>query len=288
MRERWSRFWFAPSSRRQLAVTRILVAAVALWIVLSRNDLPSILLFPRTFWNDVLPERRVRFFLLFDIGTERLLWTMLHVTLITTLAGIATRWSALISGLLLYHFGALEAVLWTGNPYLRGYTIPSLALLIIAASASGGSFARRREADEPSWENRWPVALIQVLFAQIYFFSAWAKVATSGLAWFEPSNLRRYILGLDQFLGIAHAPLNLFIASHPVLCSAMAGCGMALDASFPLVLVSDRMRRIILAAAVFFHIAIGIVFHIWFQNAWLLLIFVKWDGRGKMTAECPT
>lgn len=287
MREIWTRFWFAPSSRRQLAVTRILVAAVALWIVLSRYDLPSILLFPEVFWNDVLPERRIRFFLLFGVGTERLLWGMLHGALVATLAGIATRWSALVSGLLLYHFGALEAVLWTGNPYLRGYTIPSLALLIIAASASGGSFARQHEVDEPSWENRWPVGLIQVLFVQIYFFSAWAKMATTGVAWFESSNIRHYILGLDQFLGLAHAPLNLFIADHPALCSAMAGFGVALDAGFPLVFVSDRLRRLILAAAVFFHIANGIVFHIWFQNAWLLLIFVKWDGRSKMT-KCPT
>ena len=132
------------------------------------------------------------------------------------------------------------------------------------------------------------VALIQVLFAQIYFFAGWSKVAASGVAWFEPGNMRRYILGLDQFLGIAHSPLNRFIATHPAVCSAMAGCGMALDAGFPLVFVSDRMRRMILAAAVFFHLANGIVFHIWFQNAWLLLIFVKWDGRVKMTTKCPT
>src|SRR5207253_722963 len=150
---------------------RIVVAAVALWIILSRYDLPSILLFPRVFWNAVLPERRFRFCLLFGVGPERMLWALLHVSLILTVTGILTRWSALISGLLLYHFGALETVLWTGNPYLRGYTIPSLALLIIAASLSGGNFARANATADWSWEHRWPVALIQLLFAQIYFFS---------------------------------------------------------------------------------------------------------------------
>lgn len=272
------RFWFSPQPPFNLAVARVLVAVCALWIVLSRFDLPSVVDFPGAFWETVLPERRIRFFFLFSTRTERVLWWLLHGTLIATIAGLATRWSALVSGLLLYHFGALEAVLWTGNPYLRGYTIPALALLIIGTSASAGEFSPRTMSQEPRWQNRWPLALIQVLFVEIYFFAGWSKIATSGLGWFAGSNMRAYILGLDQYVGSSHKPLNLFVAQHALIASAIAVCGVMFELIFPLVLLSRRARAILVPMAAAFHIVNGFLFQIWFQNAWLLLLFVNWDA----------
>lgn len=269
----WNRFWFDSEAPLNLAVTRILLAATALWIVLSRRDLPTILEFPRAIWSTVLPERRLRFLILFDVTTERVLWILLHVVLIALIVGIATRWAALAAGLLLYHFGAMETIIWTGNPYLRGYTIPSLGLLIVAASWSAGAFR-----GEPSWHHRWPLRLIQVLFAQIYFFSAWAKLYRSGLAWLSAENMRNYIIGIDQMLDIPHTPMNLWIANHPTVAVTMAVCGILIDALFPLVLVSRAARWILLPVAAIFHLANGVIFHIWFQNAPLLLMFVDWRG----------
>jgi len=276
--EAWSAFWFRPEARTNLAIARVVIAATALWIVLSRYDLPSALLFPREIWDSVVPERKMRFFLFFSVAAERILWMALHVTLTACIAGIATRWAAIVSGLLLYHFSAFETLLWTGNPYLRGFTIPVLGLLIIGASASGGDFAKRADADRASGENRWPLALIQVLFVQVYFFAAWAKLYTSGLEWMHPENIRRYIIAIDQWTGAFPSPVNRFIIETPALAAAIAVGGVVFEASFPLVLISRRARMILLPAAVFFHIANGIVFHIWFQNAWILLIFVDWHG----------
>ncbi len=273
----WEQFWWRPEGRLNLAMTRVIVAATMLWIVLSRHDLPEVVAFPREWWNLVLPERKMRFFLFFGLGTERVLWIVLHVALFAVLFGVVTRWACLIGGLLLYHFGALEAVLWTGNPYLRGYTIPCLALLIIAASASAGRFLRHFP-DHPTWENRWPLALIQFLFAGIYFWAAYSKLYASGLPWLHAENMRLYIAGIEQYLDLPHPPLNLFLMAHPLLLSGMAFAGLLFDAVFPIVLIWPASKRVILPVAAFFHLANGFVFHIWFQNAWLLLMFVDWNA----------
>ncbi|GEM_PF-2343498 len=277
IRRSWSDFWWRPANRIDLAMARVVIASTALWIVLSRFDLPSVITFPHVWWMRVLPERKLRFFIGAGLGTERILWLLLHLALVAVIAGVFLRVSSFIAGLLLYHFGALETVLWTGNPYLRGYTIPALALLIIAMSASAGRFDRKRP-DPESWENRWPVALIQFFFAGIYFWAAYAKLYTSGVRWIRAENMRLYIAGIDQWTGGPHPPLNQYLLSHPAVLSAMAVAGLLFDASFALALFSRRARRILIPIAVFFHIANGIVFHIWFQNAWLLLVYADWNS----------
>ena len=278
VRRLFERVFFAPEGRTNLAVARVLLALVALWIVLSRRDLPSFLEFPRGILDAILPERRLRFGLLFGVGTERVLWGALHVTLAATLFGVATRWAALASGLLLYHLAPLEAIIWTGNPYLRGFTIPALGLLVVAASASAGSFPVRGAPDPPSRENRWPLALIQLLFGQIYFFAGWSKLVTSGFAWLSPGNISNYVLVLDQLFGFTEGtPGGNAILRWPALATAVALAGVLLDLLFPVVLFSRRARWILLPLAAFFHLANGLVFHIWFQDTPLLLVFVDWE-----------
>jgi hypothetical protein len=121
--------------------------------------------------------------------------------------------------------------------------------------------------------------LIQLLFAQIYFFAGWSKLVTSGFAWLSPLNIRNYVLVLDQTLGFREGtPGGNAIVRWPALAAAVALAGIFLDLLFPLVLVSRRARWILLPATAFFNLANGLVFHIWFQNAPLLLLFVDWDA----------
>ena len=53
MSARWDAFWHAPTSARNLAIARILLAGTALWMVLSRVDLPGVLAFPAEMWTGV-------------------------------------------------------------------------------------------------------------------------------------------------------------------------------------------------------------------------------------------
>ena len=276
----WARFWYAPGSPTNLAVARILLAGTALWVLLSRPDLPSVLTLPDELWAFVPPHRRVRFLLLFDHSVERALYAVLHVSLSFTLLGIYPRVAGFVSGLLLYHFAPLESVIWTGNPYLRGFTIPLLGLLIISSvtappvlSLWPGAVGPR----QPAPDYRWPVRLVQILVCQIYFFAGYSKLVTSGLAWPTGENMRRSLLLLDQWVG-GGPGVATWLARFPSACAALGWGGLVLELGFPLVLVSTLARRLFVPAAVLFHLANLWILHIFVQSMLLLLIFFDWDA----------
>jgi hypothetical protein len=47
---------------------------------------------------------------------------------------------------------------------------------------------------------------------------------------------------------------------------------------FPIVIFKPWTRRFMLPLAVFFHVANAVVFHVVFQNTFLLLMFVDWEA----------
>jgi len=272
LRRRWNGFWFRADTALNLAVARLLLAGTSLWIVLSRPALPSILEFPDAMWQSVSHERRVRFLLIFSQSTEQILWYSLHVALVLCLLGIMSRWSALVSGLLLYHFAPLEAIFRGGNPNLFGFTIPCLALIVVAASASGGGFGHGEE----SWQHRWPVAIIEFLLCAMYFFAGYSKLFATGLAWLEPQNIRNTLLAINQTLGFTGPSLALWIAGHPTLCALLSVAGVGFELTFPAVMISRRARAVYVPVAIVFHLLNAIVFRIHFQDMALLLVFVDW------------
>lgn len=280
----WSAFWYAPVSARRLAATRILLAGTALWMVLSRADLPSLLSFPPELWITVSAERKLRFLMLFPLGVERLLYALLHLTLTGALVGVWPRAACLASGLLLYHFAPFETIIRTPNPYLRGLTIPTLGLLVLSFSRCGDALAlaggrpRGAPPPAPSWQYAWPLRLVQVLFCQIYLFAGYSKLFASGGAWLAAANVRGHLLVLNQALSEApEASWGYALARQPALCAAVAWAGLALELAFPLLLVSRAARLVLLPAAFVFHVANSVLFRIFFQNVPLLLLFVDWD-----------
>jgi len=264
-RERFAEFWFAEEKQANLIAGRMLLAATGLWMVLSRPDLPGVAGLPPEMWELVSFARRVRFGYVLPVEVEWVLFALLHIALLGALVGVYQRTTCIISGILLIHFAPLETILWTPNPYLRGFTIPGLGLLAFG-------FAGSQET------RRWPLLLTQVFFAQIYFFAGYAKLFQSGLAWMEPSNIRRYLLFLNQFLGFDGSAIGYVLAASPIVCGFMAWAGLLFDLAFPIVLFKPATRYVMLPLALFFHIANAVVFHVMFQNTVLLLLFVNWDG----------
>jgi hypothetical protein len=269
----WERFWYRPESSRNLTAARVLLAATGLWVVLSRYDLPSLLAYPPHLWSGVTIERRVRFLLLFDLTTERVLYGLLHLALLAALVGLWPRLACFASGLLLYHFAPLESLINSANPYLRGLTLPALGLLILSFARPGGTGR--------SWEHRWPLALVQVLFCEIYLFAGYSKLFTSGLGWLDPENLRGHLLALNQAAGLdAPGSWGYWLASVPAAGVILAWGGLLFELVFPAVLFSRVARRVLVPAAFVFHVANAVLFRIVFHNTALLLIFVDWDARG--------
>lgn len=278
----WQRFWFGEEPARNLAAARMLLAGAALWMVLSRPELPEIAGLPAEFWTRVSPARRLRFLMLGGAELERVLYAALTVALVWALVGILPRTSCLLAGLLLYHFAPFETIIRSANPYLRGLTIPTLGLLVLSFSRCGdalspGSRGRRGGA---CWEYRWPLALVQVLFCQVYLFAGYAKLVTSGFEWASGENMRGYLLLLNQ--GLMAEPgrsLGYALAEQRWACSVLGMAGLAFESAFPLVLFSRRARLVLLPLAVLFHLGNSLLFRISFQNLPLLLLFVDWSGR---------
>lgn len=283
LRAAWDGFWYRAEPAGNLAAARIILAGTALWVVLSRVDLPSVLTFPPEVWSGVTPERRIRFLMLFGVATERMLYGGLHVTLAAALLGVLPRLACLASAGLLYHFAPFETVIRTPNPYLRGLTLPTLGLLILAFSPCGDRLALwprpAGPASEPSWKYRWPLALVQVLFCQIYFFAGYAKLFTSGLSWTTAANIRGHLLILNQILHPDPASsVGFAVASSPWACATIAWAGLVFELGFPVILFSRAARWVLVPVAAAFHVANSVLFRIFFQNVTLLLLFVDWDA----------
>lgn len=266
----WERTWFRPASPVALTATRALVSAQALWIVLSRPDLPDLVAWPREFWRGVPALTRLRFGILgAPLLLEQGLFVALHVALAAALLGVRPRTSCVVSALLLYHFAPFEEIL-VGMPhtFFGGLTLPVLALCVL-------SFAEvPPRGAGPSAEYRWPITLVQLLFSLNYFGAALAKLYHSRFAWFTADTIRGYTLG---HWAMTAPPWAQWVGEDPVLPWAVAlGTGL-LEFLFPLAALSSRAAALLVPAAFAFHIGIIWSMRIFFPSLPLLLLFVDWE-----------
>lgn len=266
----WERLWFRPASPLGLLAARTLLAAQALWIVLSRPDLPELSGWPREFWRFVDPALRLRFGIAeVPASVEQALFLALHGTLVATLLGVAPRLAALLSAALLYHFGPFEELL-IGMPYTSfgGLTLPTAGLFVLSFAAT----PRRRS--DPSPEFRWPLALLQVLFSFNYLFPGLLKLRYAGPGWFTGPAIGDFLVA-NYF--VTRAPWTPWIAGQPAICWAIALGTLVLELGFPLAVVWRRAALVLVPLALAFHLGIIWTLGYFFPSLPLLLLFVDWD-----------
>lgn len=267
----WEWMWFEPESPRAWRACRVVLAAQALWVLLSRPDIPDLVTWPSAFF----PSRTHLEFLRYGItrGHDAIEWTLyllLHLTLIMVAFGILPRLTAAVSGLLLYHFAPFEEII-VGMPHTHfgGLTVPTFGLLVLAFADAP---PRRSTARSP--EYRWPVALIQLFFAFTYLFAFFGKLRYSGIRWFTGETMRGFALGN---WGITHAVLGRYVADRPLLCWAIALGTLAFESTFWICVFWPAARRAYLPLAILFHLGIVLVLNINFPSAPMLLLFLNWD-----------
>jgi hypothetical protein len=267
----WDRFWFRPASPWGLLGVRTLVGLNVLWILLSRPDLPGLVGWPREFWAAVSRFAAVRYFLGgLPLSVEYGLYALLHLTLATTLLGLAPRASCLISAGLLYHFAPLESILWSRlGPYFNGLTFPILALFVLAFAAVPRPHA------EWSAEYRWPLALLQIVFTFHYVGAWFSKLHTAGWAWVSADNIAGMVRS-SMAWGVT-TPFAAVVAESRAACWMIAILTMLIETLFVLVPFSRWAVRILVPLAALGHIGIGMVLSIVFLNLPLLLIYLDWD-----------
>lgn len=275
----WQRFWFAPEPMVNVAAARLVLAAQALWILLSR-DIPALSGLPSELWVDVEPAARFRY-LLWEgrSGLEAWFQALALLALAGVLLGVATRACCLISALLLYHLAPLETLFFTPSPWSKGLTLPVLGLLTLSVTRCGERLALLpSKAAISGSEDGWALRLVRLFVCQQYFFSGYAKLAAAGWGWASAENMRGWLLlaNLDDQL-VGFGPPGLWIADRPLLCLWMGVSALAFDLGFVTALFSARARLLLVPAALFFHVAILVTLNYAFLGAPLLLLLVDWQ-----------
>lgn len=277
----WDAFWFSPGSPRNLAAARIVFAATALWVVLSRNWY-AVSGLPAELWEGVSVWERLRYL---DFhghpAFEHMLQWLAMLALLFAIVGLWPRLSCFIAGILLYHLAPLESIIWTPSPYVRGSTISVIALLTLSFSRCGDRWALQKSTSlEPVdlGEYTWPVRLIQLFICQIYFFSGYAKLFHSSWQWASAPNLRNWLLYFSEQdqVRVFHT-LGPWLAEKPFLCVAVGIGTLVFELGFIGVLFSRKLRLLLVPLAALFHLGILLSMNLAFLNVPQLLIFADWD-----------
>jgi hypothetical protein len=268
----WNSFWFRPAGPTGLLAARSIVCAQALWILLSRPNLPEILDWPHAFWLGVDRALAGRFLILgLPTGIERALYWLLLAGLAAGVLGFFSRATGLAMALLLYHFAAFEDIFSSrGGPFFRGLTVPVVALVLLACAEMPRWRAR------PSPEFRWPLTAIQILFAFTYLFSGISKLLAMGPRWFSARNFQGLVLGL--IIPEVSPPWSRAVAASTALCQAGAVAAFALDFLLVLAAFSPRAARFAIPALALGHLLVVKILGVVFLGLPLLLIFVDWDA----------
>jgi hypothetical protein len=291
----WNRAFFSPEPALNLACARVIFTAHALWVLLSR-DLPALSALPAEFWLGVDRTDLWRYFIFpGHPDQEYAVQSAAVLTLSLAMVGIVPRLTCFASALLLYHLGPLETIYWTANPYQRGFTVSVLALFTLSCSRCGD--ALRLGGSPPTVPSAiycWPLRLVQLHFAEVYFFSGTSKLERAGIRWLDPQNLRDWFLVFaeqDQVrrLGSIFNTVGPWIAEHWLLCLIAGLFGVVANLCFIAVPFSRYARRLLVADAFFFHIIVLLSLNIFWINTPQLLIYVNWQWLvTRLTGKMPS
>jgi hypothetical protein len=131
----------------------------------------------------------------------------------------------------------------------------------------------------------WPVRTALVVVAGGYFFAGLAKLRFSGLAWVTGDNMR-FILYDGARGGRAPSPsIALFVADRAWLAHVVAGALLALELTFPAVLVWPRARPTFAAGAAAVHVGTWLTLGLdyWAWIATVVIVLVDWDALAAAT-----
>ena len=127
----------------------------------------------------------------------------------------------------------------------------------VRGRAVGGSLIRSRRgepAPAPNAEYRWPIRLVWVVFAFVFFGGGVAKLRHAGLAWATSDTLASYLvqaaIPLARPAGPPLTDWGFWIARHARLGRAIAAATLVIELGFPLALLGRSLRRVLRARGV--------------------------------------
>jgi hypothetical protein len=214
-----------------------------------------------------------------------ILKTVMVLSLILSTIGFGTVVSTKTSLLLVVFY---QGLLRSFGHFNHDEMIAVYFLVVLAFTPCGDEFSidswiRKSSKERPAFAYAYPVLLMQLLLAWVYFSSALIKLRVAGLKYLSQDNL--------PALAIFHSLDNLHDTSFKIafwlpqvkqyLPFAVAFV-LVWELLFPLAIFWQRIRWWILGIGVIFHLATLFVMNIFFPHQLAMyLIFVNWEPRIK-------
>lgn len=276
-----------PASAFALGVARVVVHATFLFSVLiasfsALGRLPitilrptgAMKLLPWSFYEQLLTPNGMM-----------ILKAAMIVSLVAGMLGILTPISTKTSFLLvLFYQGLLRSFGHFNHDEMLGV----YCLAVLAFTPCGDEFSldqglaqrlRRNRKDRPRFVYAYPILLMQLLMAWVYFSSALIKLRVAGLTYLSQDNL--------PALAIYHSLDNLHDTSFRVAfwlpqikeyLPVVVGLVLLWEFLFPLAVFLPRLRWLILLGGVAFHLSTLFLMNIFFPHQLALyLLFINWD-----------
>jgi hypothetical protein len=217
------------------------------------------------------------------------------LSLIMSTAGFLTSLSTKTSFLLiLFYQGLLRSFGHFNHDEMLGvYCLAVLAFTPCGDDFSLDHWLRRNERKLPLWAYAYPILLMQLLMAWVYFSSALIKLRVAGLKYLSVDNLPALAIfhSLDN-LHDTHFKLAFWLPQIRAYLPYAVGLVLVWELLFPLAVFWRRARWWILGAGVIFHLSTLFLMNIFFPHQLVLyLIFVDWDHlahRSNPYSSAPT
>lgn len=216
---------------------------------------------------------------------------LMLLSLILSTMGLFTSFSTKCSLLLVLLY---EGLVRSFGHYNHDEMIAVYFLVVLAFTPSGDSFSmdhwlRKKLPGPDSFKYGYPVLLMQILMAWVYFSSALVKMRVAGLKYLTPDNLP--VLAIIHSLDNLHDTAFRFAFWLPQirgLLPYVVGLVLIWELIFPLAVISRRARWWILGFGIVFHVMTLVLMNIFFPYQLVMyLIFVDWD-RVTLRLERPS
>jgi len=208
----------------------------------------------------------------------------LVVSLLASTMGVLTSFSTKISFLLVLLYQGLVRSFghYNHDEMLAVYYLAILAFVPCGDDFSFDHWTRRTEPNQPRIAYGFPILLMQLLMAWVYFSSALVKLRVAGLKYLSPDNLP--VLAIFHSLDNLHDTSFKYAFWLPQIRGALpfiVALVLVWELIFPLAIFWQRARWWILSFGILFHIATLLLMNIFFPyQLAMYLIFVDWDRVG--------
>ncbi|MCA1591844.1 MAG: HTTM domain-containing protein [Acidobacteria bacterium] len=201
------------------------------------------------------------------------------------LTGFSTKASAL---LVIFYQGLLRSYGHFNHDEMLGvYYLIILAFTPCGDSFSIDSLPRTTQRRGRSFIYGYPILLMRILMAWVYFSSALLKIRVGGLGYFNPDSLPSLAIShsLDN-LHDTHFRVAFWLPEIRQYLPLAVGAIVVWELLFPLAVWWKRARPLILGFGVLFHFTTLVLMNIFFPfQLAMYLVFVDWPASSRRVAS---